>query len=127
MSFTVLANAQVETKNNKNVTKSYIVKTVSVESTAYKSYVATAYCLKGKMANGQRVSQGSVAVDPRIIPLGSTIDILGLGTYTARDTGGLIKNTRLDLWMPSCSQAIKFGRRTVKVRVISKPVRKIKT
>lgn len=103
-----------------------VVKTVSVEATAYKSYVATAYCLRGKMANGQRVSNGSVAVDPRNIALGSVIDIQGLGTYTARDTGGAIKGNRLDLWMPSCSKARLFGKRTVKVRIISKPARKVK-
>jgi len=109
----VLANAQV-------------VKTASVEAVGYKNYVATAYCLQGRMANGQKVHSGAVAVDPRLIPLGSQIDILGLGTWTAKDTGGDIKGNRLDLWFPSCSQALKFGRRTVKVKVLQKTlVRKI--
>lgn len=103
-----------------------VVKTASVEAVGYKSYVATAYCLQGKMANGQRVHSGAVAVDPRVIPLGSQIDILGLGTFTAKDTGGDIKGNRLDLWVPSCSQALKFGRKTVKVKVLQKTlVRKI--
>lgn len=98
-----------------------------MESTNTKSFVATAYSLSAnRMANGQRVHYGAVAADPRVLPLGTVIYIEGMGQFVVKDTGGAIKGNRLDIWMPSTKNAFKFGRRTVKVRVISKPVKKIK-
>mgnify|MGYP003461994248 CR=1 FL=1 len=79
------------------------------------TYVATAYCLKGRMANGRNVHQGAIAVDRRLIPLGSKVWVNGV-MYTASDTGGGIIGNRIDIWMPSCSEARKFGRRKVNVR-----------
>lgn len=95
-----------------------IEKTSSVEAVGYTTYSATAYCLKGKMANGKSVHPGAIAVDKRLIPLGTTLEILGLGTFTASDLGGGIKGKRLDLWFSSCSKAVQFGRRQVQVKVI---------
>lgn len=86
----------------------------------YSPYVATAYALKGRMANGQVVHSGSIAADPRRLPLGTRVEIKGMGTFTVKDTGGAIKNNRIDVWMPSNSQAMKFGRRTVQLRVLGR-------
>ena len=119
MMFVVTGFAQTNSNNNKNVIKGSLVKkTASVESTVTRSFVGTWYCLRGRTASGSLVRQGIVAVDPRVITLGSTIFVEGMGIFTATDTGGLIKGARLDFWTPSCSNAIKQGRRTVKVRVI---------
>lgn len=79
--------------------------------------LATAYCLRGTTATGSRVSQGTVAVDPYVIPLGSHLQIPGYGPGVARDTGGAIHGNHIDLWMPSCSAAIQWGVRHVRVRV----------
>ncbi|MEJ7848169.1 MAG: 3D domain-containing protein [Pyrinomonadaceae bacterium] len=87
------------------------------------SFVATAYCLKGKTAMGHGVRAGLIAADPRILRLGSRIN-LGAGNYSGNylvsDTGGKIKGNRLDIWMASCSEARRFGRRTVAVSSLGK-------
>jgi len=59
-----------------------------------------------------------VAVDPRIIPLGTRLYIEGYGYAIAGDTGGAIKNFRIDLGYNSRSEAMKFGRREVKVYIL---------
>lgn len=81
------------------------------------SFVATAYCLRGRTAMGHAVRRGIIAADPRVLRLGSTITISGgyAGSYLVSDTGGKIKGKRLDIWMPSCAEARRFGRRTVQV------------
>lgn len=87
---------------------------------------ATAYdpTAGSKTAMGTRARVGAVAVDPRVIPLGSKLYIEsmdGFPTYgyaTAEDTGGAIKGNRIDLFYNSNAQANRFGRRNVKVYVL---------
>lgn len=81
-------------------------------------FSATAYCLKGRTALGHSVRRGIVAADPRILKLGSRIGLSAgnySGTYLVSDTGGAIKGRKLDIWVPSCSEAVRFGRRSVGV------------
>lgn len=90
---------------------------------ASNTYKATAYCLKGRTANGGNVRRGIVAADPRILPLGTRIQMNAgsySGTYTVTDTGGAVKGRILDIWVPSCAEAIRFGRKSVKVSVLSR-------
>ena len=84
------------------------------------SFVATAYCLKGRTAMGHGVRAGLIAADPRVIGLGSRVNLTGgvNGTYLVSDTGGGIKGRRLDIWMASCSEARRFGRRNVSVLLL---------
>lgn len=87
------------------------------------AFRATAYCLKGRTADGGSVRRGIVAADPRVLPLGSRIQINGggySGTYTVADTGGAVKGRKLDIWVPNCSEAIRFGRRSVMVSKLNK-------
>lgn len=123
------ALAQSKTSDSKPVgqakTRPRVVKTVSVESNGYRSFTATAYSLRGKMANGQNVHQGAIAADPRILPIGTVVHIEGMGTFVVKDTGGAIKGNKIDIWIPNRADAIKFGRRGIKLKVISSPVRKI--
>jgi 3D (Asp-Asp-Asp) domain-containing protein len=82
------------------------------------AFKATAYCLKGRTANGGSVRRGIVAADPRVLPLGSRIQVNAgaySGTYTVADTGGAVKGRKLDIWMPSCTEAVRFGSRKVSV------------
>ena len=51
----------------------------------------------GTTATGDEVRKGVVAVDPRIIPLRSTLFVPGYGVGTALDTGGGIRSRRVDL------------------------------
>ena len=88
-----------------------------------KSFRATAYCLKGRTAIGSGVRRGIVAADPRILPLGTRIQIDAgsySGTYTVADTGGAVRGRILDVWVPSCSEARRFGRKSVMVSVLSR-------
>lgn len=59
-----------------------------------------------------------IAVDPSVIPLGSTVWVEGYGTAIAGDTGGAIKGNRIDIHVPTRADALQFGRRTVKVKII---------
>lgn len=87
------------------------------------SFRATAYCLQGRTATGGSVRRGIVAADRRVLPLGSRIQIEAgsySGIYTVADTGGAVKGRILDIWVPSCVEAVRFGRKTVKVSVVGK-------
>jgi 3D (Asp-Asp-Asp) domain-containing protein len=82
--------------------------------------VATAYTAScggcdGMTAIGRRAGHGIVAVDPRIIPLGTRLYIPGYGPAIAGDTGGAIVGNRIDLGFDSQRDAMLFGRRDVKV------------
>lgn len=82
------------------------------------AFSATAYCLQGKTAMGHGVRRGIIAADPRVLKLGSRVTISAgpwSGTYLVSDTGGAIKGKKIDIWVPGCSEARKFGRRTVQV------------
>lgn len=84
-------------------------------------FVATAYSLKGRTASGEYVRPGIVAADPRVLPLGSVVRVHAgqySGVYHVKDTGGRIRGRRIDIYMPSTRDAIRFGRRTVRVEVI---------
>ncbi|HDR8474534.1 TPA: cell wall-binding protein [Bacillus cereus] len=60
-----------------------------------------------------------IAVDPSVIPLGSTVYVEGYGTAIAGDTGSAIKGHIIDLLMPNSAQANEWGRRTVKVKILN--------
>ena len=93
---------------------------VAVEANNFR---ATAYCLRGRTASGGNVRRGIVAADPRVLPLGTRIQLTAgpySGIYTVADTGGVIKGRILDIWVPSCSEAIRFGRRSVQVSVLGR-------
>lgn len=79
---------------------------------------ATAYSGGGTTASGMAAAVGRVAVDPRVIPLGTRLYIEGYGYAVAADTGGAIKGNRIDLYMNSESQCNSFGRRNVTVHVL---------
>ncbi|GAA3319318.1 hypothetical protein GCM10020331_025720 [Ectobacillus funiculus] len=58
-----------------------------------------------------------IAVDPKVIPLGSKVWVEGYGDAIAGDTGGVIKGNKIDVLMPTTQQALQWGRKTVKVKV----------
>ncbi len=73
----------------------------------------------GYTATGLRAGFGIVAVDPRVIPLGSRLYVDGYGFAVAGDTGGAIKGMRIDVCFESVSEAIRWGRKKVKVYVLA--------
>ncbi|WP_175640638.1 3D domain-containing protein [Metabacillus schmidteae] len=96
-------------------------KEMTVTATAY-----TANCegCSGTTATGIDLNANPdkkvIAVDPAVIPLGSTVEVEGYGTAVAGDTGGAIKGQKIDVFIPSKSDAVNFGRKKVKIKVIDK-------
>ena len=85
-------------------------------------YVATAYSLRGRTASGRPVAKGLIAADPRHLPLGSRVRLEAgaySGEYLVADTGSLVRGKRIDIWTPTSREAMRFGRRTVKLTVLS--------
>ena len=78
---------------------------------------AVAYHLPGSTALGVPVRRGVVAVDPRLIPLGTKLHIPGYGPGLAADVGTAIKGPIIDLWFPNTALARQWGRRTVTITV----------
>ncbi|HRH40896.1 MAG TPA: 3D domain-containing protein [Pyrinomonadaceae bacterium] len=112
-------NTTTNFDDDKLVKKTAIV----VSKSNARTFRATAYCLKGRTAVGGGVRRGIVAADPRILPLGSRIYVSAgsySGTYTVTDTGGAIKGRILDIWVPSCSEANRFGRKNITVSVLGR-------
>lgn len=116
-------NAQVEVQQTQQPAAGkakgkVVAKTGSVRSTAGGTFTATAYCLRGRTALGHSVRKGLIAADPRVLKLGSKVNIgagAHSGQYLVSDTGGRIKGRKIDIWMASCSEARKFGRRSILV------------
>ncbi len=79
------------------------------------AYTANCYGCSGITATGHRAGHGIVAVDPRVVPLGTHLYIPGYGYAIAGDTGGAIRGNRIDLGFNSLTDALRFGRRTVTV------------
>jgi 3D (Asp-Asp-Asp) domain-containing protein len=84
-------------------------------------YTATAYSLRGRTASGTAAAQGIIAADPRVLPIGSRVRIEAgsySGEYLVADTGGAVRGRRIDIWTPTSREAMRFGRRTVKLTVL---------
>lgn len=79
--------------------------------------LATAYCLSGATATGTQTHPGTIAVDPRVIRMGSRVEVPGYGLSRAEDTGSAIRGRRIDVWFRSCAQARRWGARRVRVKV----------
>lgn len=81
----------------------------------------------GMTASGKRAVAGlTIATDPRVIPMHSKVYVEGVdahgkkysGTYVAMDTGGAVKGNRIDIFMSTYNEAIRFGRRKMRVYVL---------
>lgn len=90
-----------------------------VTATAYTAYCTgcsgtTAYGIDLRANPNQKV----IAVDPRVIPLGTKVWVEGYGEAIAGDTGGAIKGNKIDVFIPSYDGAIAWGVKTVKLKVL---------
>ncbi len=94
-------------------------KTAYIASSALRmiatAYTASCYGCSGYTALGYPAGHGIVAVDPRVIPLGTKLFIPGYGVALAGDTGGAIRGNRIDLGFTSERAALQFGRREIVV------------
>jgi 3D (Asp-Asp-Asp) domain-containing protein len=76
---------------------------------------STGYCLDGATATGMEAGWGTVAVDPAVIPLGTKMYVPGYGDGVAADTGTAVQGSMIDLWFPTCAEALAWGRRMVTI------------
>jgi uncharacterized protein YabE (DUF348 family) len=92
----------------------------NLEASKSMTMAASAYSMPGsRTASGGAAGQGTVAVDPSVIPLGTRLYIEGYGYGVASDVGGAIKGNRIDLHFDTEAQALQFGRRTVQVYILN--------
>ncbi len=94
---------------------------IEEKAIASETYTATAYSLHGRTATGVAPAMGMIAADPRVLPLGSRVRIDAgsySGEYIVTDTGGAVKGHRIDIWRPTTRDAMRFGRRAVKLTVL---------
>jgi 3D (Asp-Asp-Asp) domain-containing protein len=86
-------------------------------------FSATAYCKGDKTASGVAPRTGVAAADPTLLPPGSVVNVATgdtkyNGVYTVMDTGPAVQGRVLDLYMWSCHEALRFGRKGVQVTVL---------
>lgn len=89
---------------------------------APQKFTATAYALRGRTASGANVRRGLIAADRRVLPLGSRVRLEAgpySGEYVVADRGGAVRGRIIDIWVPSTREAMRFGRRPVKLTVLS--------
>ena len=92
-----------------------VVKTLTMESTAYYGHGTTALGLK-PVRNPNGLS--TIAVDPNVIPLGTKVYVSGYGVAIAADTGGAIKGNIIDVFLNSYEECYSWGRRQVTVQIL---------
>ncbi|MCY7616971.1 MULTISPECIES: LysM peptidoglycan-binding and 3D domain-containing protein [Bacillus] len=97
-----------------------VQKEMTVTATAY---TANDGGISGITATGVNLNKNPnakvIAVDPNVIPLGSKVYVEGYGEAIAADTGGAIKGNKIDVHVPSKSQAQNWGVKSVKVKVLN--------
>lgn len=89
-------------------------KVITMESSAYLPSQGSG---TGRTASGMKAKVGVVAVDPKVIKLGTLLYVEGYGLAVAADTGGAIKGNKIDVCLPTMAKARKWGRRKVKVHI----------
>ena len=100
---------------------------VGVEAkTRWRTFSATAYSVDGQTASGNQTREGrTVAADPKVLPLGTRIQISGAGpysgTYVVHDSGPTISGREVDIFLESQAEAKRFGRKKVRVRILELP------
>lgn len=89
-------------------------------------YEVTAYSVgddftpnHGITASGRRVKDGVTAACAREIPFGTRVDIEGVGQRTCYDRGGRITRGKIDVFMANKSEALAFGRRKLRVKILN--------
>ena len=86
-------------------------------------FPATAYCKGDTTASGVSVRTGIAAADPRLLPVGTVVeldtpDARYDGIWTIMDTGPAVQGRLIDLYLWSCHDALRFGRRSIALTVL---------
>ncbi len=92
-----------------------VKKEMKVNASAYSSQDPN--CSK-YTSTGQLLRKGIVAVDPKVIPLGTKMYIPGYGYGIAADIGSAIKGKKIDVAFETRKEALKFGRRDIVIKIL---------
>lgn len=121
--------SEIEAKLKTMPTKQSVIIEEIIKHEPFEEFEATAYCACpkccGKWADGvtalgtKATAKRTIAVDSNLIPLGSKVEIEGLGIYIAEDTGSAIKGKIIDIYFDTHEEALKFGRQKVNIRISS--------
>ena len=106
----------------------YITNVKEIEKeTEWFYFVATGYSANDSLqgtnnitATGKEIKKGMIAVDSKIIPLGTRIEIKDIGVFVAEDTGGKIKGNRIDIYFETREEAKEFGRQVIWIKVLGR-------
>jgi 3D (Asp-Asp-Asp) domain-containing protein len=95
-------------------------------ASGWQKFNATAYSVEGETASGKQTREGrTVAADPAALPLGTRIEVRDAGPYSGiyvvHDVGRKINGREIDIFIDNPVEAKKFGKKTVRVRVLAKP------
>ena len=126
-SVTVSARPAMVAKENDLTAASSITVANSTEAsrrplTGPQAFTAFSYNLRGRGASGLGVRRGTIAADPKILPYGTRVYLDAgsySGEYVVTDCGTAIKGRKIDVWVPTIGEARRFGRKNVKLTVLS--------
>lgn len=115
-------------KANENVEEKPKILTENQKNTSdWQTFNTSAYCACskccGQFASGYTAS-GTKATANKTIAMsskykfGTKVEIQGYGTYIVEDRGGAIQGNKIDIFFDSHNEALKFGRRNLKARII---------
>ena len=120
---TVVSASQPETKKEEvtptpSTPAASTGKTMVVSATGYSTAQPG---LSTHTATGINLLQNPmvIAVDPRVIPLGTMIEVPGYGVAIAGDTGGAIKGNRIDIHFRTVGEALSWGRKTITIKILN--------
>lgn len=105
-----------------------VTEAIQVNGQAMGNFKLTFYCACSSCsggygdgtATGTRCTEGrTIAVDPRVIPLGSKVYIEGFGDFIAEDTGGAIKGNKIDIYLSDHDRCYELGVTSANVYLMS--------
>ena len=85
------------------------------------AYCACSKCCgktNGITASGTKATVGRTIAAPSSYSFGTKIELEGLGTYVVEDRGGAIQGNKIDVYFTSHSEALAFGRKKIRMRVV---------
>ncbi|HIV62896.1 MAG TPA: 3D domain-containing protein [Candidatus Butyricicoccus avistercoris] len=102
---------------------------ITANGTALGNFKLTFYCAceqcsggyGDNTATGTKCTEGrTIAVDPKVIPLGSEVFIEGFGSFIAEDTGGAIKQNKIDIYLSDHDRCYSLGVANANVYLMNK-------
>jgi 3D (Asp-Asp-Asp) domain-containing protein len=109
-----IANVSSSKEQSSNVVKVLTVKATAYSITCKKCSGITATGINLKKNPNQKV----ISVDPKVIKLGTKVYVEGYGYAIAADKGNSVKGNKIDVFIPSQKNALKWGSKTVTVKIL---------